>query len=83
LKDDGRPIGIGFQEQVSNHPRLQWLRVTVVSAGARVRETNENKPTDDASLGSRVVKTRGEWNLWEKPVGALMTGQAATGVKGA
>jgi len=37
LKDDGRPIGIGFQEQVSNHPRLQWLRVTVVSAGARCR----------------------------------------------
>jgi hypothetical protein len=22
LKDDGRPIGIGFQKQVSNHPKL-------------------------------------------------------------
>jgi hypothetical protein len=47
-----------------------------------VKETSESKPFDDASLGSDVVKTRGEWNLWEKPAGVLITGQAATGVKG-
>jgi hypothetical protein len=48
-----------------------------------VKETSESKPFDDASLGSDVVKTRGEWYLWEKPAGDLITGQAATGVKGA
>jgi hypothetical protein len=30
-----------------------------------------------------VVKTRGELYAWEKPAGYLITGQAATGVKGA
>ena len=25
------PLGTGLQEQVSNHPKLQWLRVIVVS----------------------------------------------------
>ena len=68
---------------VKSHCGERWGEVQGYPTPVRVRETNENKPTDDASLGSRVVKTRGEWNLWEKPVGALMTGQAATGVKGA
>jgi hypothetical protein len=64
---------------VSNRPKPLWLRVTVVSVGGKVRgipvlvgvkETSESKPSDDASLGSSVVKTRGEWNFWEKPVGS-------------
>jgi hypothetical protein len=92
LKDDGRPIGIDFQEWVPNHPKRLWSRATVVSVGGKVqeilvlvcvRETSESKPSDDASLGSDVVKTRGDWILWEKPAGVLITRQAATGVKGA
>ena len=37
MKDDGRPIGIGFQEQVSNHPKLQRSKVVVVSVGDKVQ----------------------------------------------
>jgi hypothetical protein len=48
-----------------------------------VRETNESEPTEDASLDGSVVKTRGEIIFWEKPAGQLITGQVATGVKGA
>jgi len=36
LKDDGRPIGIGVQASVSNHPKLHRLRVVVVSVGGKV-----------------------------------------------
>ena len=68
---------------MSNHPKRLWLRVMVVSIGGKVqgilaqvcvRETSESKPSDDASLGSSVVKTKGEWNLWEEPTGDLSTG---------
>ena len=64
---------------MSNHPKPLRLRVVVVSVGAKVRgipvlvgvrETSASKPSDDASLGSSVVETRGEWNFWEKPVGS-------------
>ena len=83
MKDDGRPIGIDFQEWVPNHPKRLWSRATVVSVGGKVqgilaqvcvRETSESKPSDDASLDQGVVKTKGEWNLWEEPAGDLSTG---------
>jgi len=30
-KDEGRSLGVGLQEQASNHLKLLWLRVMVVS----------------------------------------------------
>jgi hypothetical protein len=37
VKDEGRPLGIGFQERVPNHPRLLWSRAMVASAGGKAR----------------------------------------------
>jgi len=31
VKDEGRPLGIGLQEPISNHLMLHWLRAFVVS----------------------------------------------------
>jgi hypothetical protein len=31
MKDEGRPLGAGLQEQASNHLELHWLRTIVVS----------------------------------------------------
>jgi len=31
MKDEGRPLGAGLQEQALNHLKLHWLRVIVVS----------------------------------------------------
>jgi hypothetical protein len=56
--DEGWPLGIGFQERVPNHSKRLRLRGAVVSVGGkskeyvgqvRIRETNENEPTDEAS----------------------------------
>jgi len=68
VKDDGRPIGIGFQEQVSNRsellrserggerrkksPRRDLGQVSVQKASA-------SKPTDDASLRYQVSSKSG------------------------
>ena len=31
MKDEGRPLGAGLQEQASNRLKLHWLRAIVVS----------------------------------------------------
>ena len=53
-EDEGRSLGVGFQERASNHPKLLRSRVVVVSVGVkasrtyleqvRIRETNESEP---------------------------------------
>ena len=63
VKDEGGPLGIGFQEQVSNHSKRLRSKAVVVSVGRKARdmsssrcasgETSESEPTDDASLRSK------------------------------
>ena len=31
VRDEGRPLGAGLQEQAPNHLKLRWLRTSVVS----------------------------------------------------
>jgi hypothetical protein len=38
VKDKGGPLGIGFQEQVSNHSKLLRPKDVVVSVGGKIRE---------------------------------------------
>jgi hypothetical protein len=61
---------------VGEKPRVNLGRVSI-------RETNENEPFEDSSLRQIVVKTRDACVLWDKPARSLMTGQVATGEKGA
>src|SRR2546422_5356578 len=37
LRDEGRALGTGFQEQVSNHSKLLRLRAVVVSVGGKAQ----------------------------------------------
>lgn len=46
-KDEGRPFGIGFQEQVSNRSKQLLLRVVVVSVGRKVRVNLAGKDQQD------------------------------------
>jgi hypothetical protein len=41
VKDEGRPLGIGFQEQVPNHSKLLWKRAAVVSVGGKLKANLE------------------------------------------
>ncbi len=38
MKDEGRPLGAGLQEQASNYLKLHWLRVIVVSVKEKARQ---------------------------------------------
>jgi hypothetical protein len=35
ITDEGRPLGIGFQEQISNHLQLLRSKAEVVSTGGK------------------------------------------------
>ena len=92
MEDEGRPLGIGFQERVSNQSKLLRSRGVVVSVGSKVRSRiragehprdERERTLDHASKLVDVAKTRGGSILWDKSVGDLITGRAATGVEGA
>jgi hypothetical protein len=93
VKDEGGPLGIGFQERVRNHSKLLRPKSVVVSVGAKVRGMTPSRcvsgrrtkvnPSMTRRKDTDVVKTRGVNLFWDKSVGCLMTGQTATGVKGA
>jgi putative transposase len=93
IKDEGRPLGVGLQEQASNRHELHWSRAIVVNVdgkgGARLRqvrfkETNESKPLmtcrnvlNDAETGTRTSVPR------RTVEGHLLTAQPASGMKAA
>ena len=88
-KDEGGPLGIGFQEQTPNHSKLLRSKDVVVSVGTKarmkfgqvsIRETSASKPSLTRRKAVDAVKTRGARILWDKSVGYLIIGQMAAGV---
>jgi hypothetical protein len=93
VRDEGGPLGNGFQERIPNHSRRLWSKATVVSVGTKVRGMTPSRcasgrrakanPSMTRRKDIDVVKTRGVNLFWDESVGCLVTGQTATGVKGA
>jgi len=88
-KDEGGPLGIGFQEQVPNQSKPLRSKGVVVSVGSKVRmkfgqvsirETSVSKPSVTRRKALDTAKTGGARTLWDKSVGYLGTGQIAVGV---
>jgi len=50
LTDEGRPLGVGLQEQAPNHLRRLWSKATVVNA--------EGKGSDVTGSGDRQEEDR-------------------------
>jgi hypothetical protein len=88
-KDEGRPLGIGFQEQIPNQSKLLRSKGVVVSVGSKVRmkfgqvsirETSVSKPSVTRRKALDTAKTGGARILWDESVSYLGTGQMAVGV---
>jgi len=43
IKDEGRPLGIGFQEQIPNHFKRLRLKGVVVSVGVKALSNNSGR----------------------------------------
>jgi hypothetical protein len=52
-RDEGRPLGVGLQEQAPNHLKLRWLRARVVS----IKEKSWHKTTAGMVQGDEYKRT--------------------------
>ena len=55
-RDEGRPLGVGLQEQAPNHLKLRWLRARVVS----VKEKSRQKIVAGRDQGDEYKRTTDE-----------------------
>ncbi|MGF6935640.1 transposase InsO family protein [Paraburkholderia sp. UCT70] len=93
IKDEGGPLGVGVQEQASNHHKLRELRARVVSVdgkgGARlrqvrVRKTNASEPLMTCRNVLTEVETGILTSIPRQRLGAyLLAAQLASGMKAA
>jgi len=58
-RDEGRPLGVGLQEQASKHLKLRWLRARVVS----VKEKSRHKIVAGRDRGDERNRTTDEGRL--------------------
>ena len=92
IKDEGRPLGVGFQEQASNHHKLRELRASVVSVvgkggssfrQVRVMETSESELLMTCRKALMDVETGWERLARDKDGRNLITFHLAPGMKAA
>jgi hypothetical protein len=92
IKDEGRPLEVGFQEQASNHHKLRDLRVSVVSVDGkggylfrqvRVMETSASELLMTCRNVLGDVKTGRVPLARDKDEGYLITAHLASGMKAA
>jgi hypothetical protein len=89
--DGGRPSGTAFQEEVSNHRKLRWSKVRVVSvtekartiASGEIKKVNESEPLMKCRKRSNDIKTEWESLTRDKSGGNLITAQTVSGMKAA
>jgi len=55
-RDEGRPLGVGLQEQAPNHLKLRWLRARVVS----VKDKSRHKIAAGMDQGDERKRTTDE-----------------------
>jgi hypothetical protein len=92
IKDEGRPLEVGFQEQASNHHKLRNLRVSVVSVDGkggyvfrqvRVMETSASELLMTCRNVLGDVKTGRDPLSRDKDEGYLITAHLTSGMKAA
>jgi len=67
-RDEGRPLGVGLQEQAPNHLKLRWLRARVVS----VKEKSRHKIAAGEGQGDERKRTTDE--VSKQPIDDVETG---------
>src|SRR5215471_7481834 len=92
LTDEGRPLGVGLQEQAPNHLRRLWPKATVVSAegkgsdvtgsGDGQEEDRKGTTAEVSKVFRRCPKPRSYCCRGTKLRRHLLTGGAASGMRG-
>ena len=58
VKDEGGPLGIGFQEQVSNHSKRLRSKAVVVSIGRKARDMSSSRCASGRRVKANPPMTR-------------------------
>src|SRR5262245_47533587 len=78
LTDEGRPLGVGLQEQAPNHLRRLWPKATVVNAegkGSDVTGSGDRQEEDRKGTTAEVSKV---FRRWPKPQLVVTAGPTPT-----
>ena len=90
MRDEGRSLGIGLQDQVPNRLKLLWSKAMVVSVSGkgrpragqvRAKQTNASEPLTRRRKRMDVIETRLQSLAWDESRRYLPTALAVTGVK--
>jgi len=71
VRDEGRSLGIGLQDQISNHPELHGLRVLVVSVSGKGRSRTGQIRTEKANASEPPTRRRKRMNVIETRLQSL------------
>ena len=92
MRDEGRSLGIGLQDQVSNHLKLLGPKAPVVSVQEKGRpragqvwaeKTNASEPPMRCRKRRNVTQNQGQSLTWDKSRRNLFTASMGTGIKAA
>src|SRR5262245_20249344 len=78
LTDEGRPLGVGLQEQAPNHLRRLWPKATVVNAegkGSDITGSGDRQEEDRKGTTAEVSKVI---RRWPKPQLVVTAGSTPT-----
>jgi hypothetical protein len=78
LTDEGRPLGVGLQEQAPNHLRRLWPKATVVNAegkGSDITGSGDRQEEDRKGTTAEVSKV---FRRWPKPQLVVTAGPTPT-----
>jgi hypothetical protein len=91
IRDEGRPLAIGLQEQVANHRKRLGSKASVVSVTEKVplgircepKKTNISELSLKCRKCSDDIETGGVMLIQDKPVRYLLTGRVVSGIEAA
>lgn len=91
VRDEGRPLAIGLQEQIANHRKRLGSKAPVVSVTEKVpsgiryepMKTNTSELPFKCRKCSDDIKTEGVMLPQDRSVRYLLTGQAVSGIEAA
>jgi len=87
-KDEGWPFGAVLQGKASNHLKLLWAKVMVVSVEEKayeicqvwIKKMSGSKPRLTCRKKKDGIKTRDDSRLWDKLGGYLLTLRVVSGI---
>jgi len=71
-KDEGRPLGVGLQEQASNHLKLLWSKALVVSVEEKAWQKTVSGE-DQGDERKRTIDEVSKYQRWRQNWGNLLT----------